>query len=178
MTCSGAAKFMTEQARRLNIPVSTPWRTHKRLAWAAKIDPSDQPRDIFNSDPTYLADWVESAYHAILAAGPRRKLLPFKMPVLKGYKPAPVHKAYPGRQQMQKFYKSNQWKQLRYDCFHRHGFCCLSCGRSRKDGIKLHCDHIIPVSVNPSLMADPDNLQPLCSECNEGKGNRYNTDLR
>lgn len=38
---------------------------------------------------------------------------------------------------------------MRYDVLRRDDFHCVRCGRGRKDGVKLHVDHIVPVS--PSL---------------------------
>lgn len=60
---------------------------------------------------------------------------------------------------------------MRYDVLHRDGFHCVRCGRGREDGVKLHVDHIVPVSRDgKSVMG---NLQTLCEDCNCGKGNRY-----
>ena len=60
---------------------------------------------------------------------------------------------------------------MRYDVLHRDGFHCVRCGRGREDGVKLHVDHIVPVSRGgKSVMG---NLQTLCEDCNCGKGNRY-----
>ena len=47
----------------------------------------------------------------------------------------------------------------------------VKCGRGREDGVKLHVDHIKPVSRGgKSVMS---NLQTLCEDCNCGKGNKY-----
>lgn len=35
---------------------------------------------------------------------------------------------------------------MRYDVLRRDGFRCVKCGRGREDGVKLHVDHIKPVS--------------------------------
>ncbi len=49
---------------------------------------------------------------------------------------------------------------------------CAQCGRTpSEDGVKLHFDHKIPQRWGGTN--DPDNLQPLCSECNEGKKDYY-----
>lgn len=49
---------------------------------------------------------------------------------------------------------------------------CAQCGRTpTEDGVKLHVDHKIP--QNWGGTNDPENLQALCSECNEGKKNLY-----
>lgn len=56
---------------------------------------------------------------------------------------------------------------MRYDVLRRDGFRCVKCGRGREDGVKLHVDHIKPVSRGgKSVMA---NLQTLCEDCNCGK---------
>jgi 5-methylcytosine-specific restriction endonuclease McrA len=51
---------------------------------------------------------------------------------------------------------------------------CAQCGRTpEEDEVKLHVDHKIPQSWGGTN--DRDNLQALCSECNEGKKNLYAT---
>lgn len=58
-----------------------------------------------------------------------------------------------------------------HDVLRRDGFRCVKCGRGREDGVKLHVDHIKPVSRGgKSVMS---NLQTLCEDCNCGKGNKY-----
>lgn len=60
---------------------------------------------------------------------------------------------------------------LRYEIIQRDGGRCCICGRSpAEDGVKLHVDHIIPVSKGGKTEAS--NLQTLCESCNLGKGNR------
>lgn len=60
---------------------------------------------------------------------------------------------------------------MRYDVLRRDGFRCVKCGRSREDGVKLHVDHIKPVSRGGK--SEMGNLQTLCEGCNCGKGNKY-----
>lgn len=60
---------------------------------------------------------------------------------------------------------------LRYDIMKRDKFRCQLCGRSADDGIKLHVDHIIPVSKGGKTI--PHNLRTLCEQCNLGKSNKY-----
>lgn len=67
---------------------------------------------------------------------------------------------------------------LRYTALARYGNHCACCGRSPKDGIILHVDHILPRKTHPELQADINNLQILCHECNLGKGNRCTKDWR
>lgn len=51
---------------------------------------------------------------------------------------------------------------------------CAQCGRTpNEDGVKLHVDHKIPQAWGGTN--EPENLQALCSECNEGKKHLYAT---
>ncbi|MCL2773745.1 MAG: HNH endonuclease [Oscillospiraceae bacterium] len=59
---------------------------------------------------------------------------------------------------------------LRYQVLKRDNSKCVVCGRSVKDGVILHVDHIIPFSLGG--LTTLDNLQTLCAECNIGKSNR------
>ena len=59
---------------------------------------------------------------------------------------------------------------LRYDILKRDGRRCRMCGATVEDGVKLHVDHIIPVSKGGRT--EPSNLQVLCSRCNRGKSNK------
>lgn len=60
---------------------------------------------------------------------------------------------------------------LRADVMRRDGYRCRMCGASRHDGVRLHVDHIVPVSRDGRTL--PENLQTLCEACNLGKGNRF-----
>lgn len=57
---------------------------------------------------------------------------------------------------------------LRYDVLRHDNFQCRLCGRSKRDGVILEVDHIIPVSKGGTSVFE--NLQTLCRECNRGKG--------
>lgn len=64
--------------------------------------------------------------------------------------------------------RGNINKKMRFLVFERDNFTCQSCGRTPKDdGIKLSPDHIVPVEWGGQTTLE--NLQALCSECNEGK---------
>ena len=55
---------------------------------------------------------------------------------------------------------------------------CRACGASPTpdNGVRLHVDHIVPVSKGGGDSLD--NLQLLCDSCNFGKGSRDHTDFR
>lgn len=75
------------------------------------------------------------------------------------------------------FYKSPEWRQLRYKALVKNGRKCLACG-AHGDGIVLHVDHIKPRSKYRELELDINNLQVLCEDCNIGKSNVDETDWR
>ncbi len=75
-------------------------------------------------------------------------------------------------------YNSPEWQKLRYFVLKRDNGVCQLCGRGRKDGVVLHVDHIVPLSVDWSKRLDPNNLQTLCEDCNLGKSNKDCIDWR
>lgn len=60
---------------------------------------------------------------------------------------------------------------VRFEVLAAWGFRCAYCGRSAKEGARLHVDHVIPQAEHGSH--DRDNLVAACSACNLGKGGRY-----
>lgn len=64
--------------------------------------------------------------------------------------------------------RSQMTNKLRYTILKKDRFRCKICGRTAKDGIKLHVDHIIPISKGGKTVIS--NLRTLCEECNLGKG--------
>lgn len=60
---------------------------------------------------------------------------------------------------------------LRWDIMKRDNFRCVRCGATADDGVKLHVDHIIPVSKGGKTI--PSNLRTLCERCNLGKRDKY-----
>ena len=60
---------------------------------------------------------------------------------------------------------------MRYDILTRDGHRCVICGATVADGVKLHVDHIIPVSKGGKTI--PSNLRTLCDRCNLGKRDKY-----
>lgn len=80
--------------------------------------------------------------------------------------------------QLDAFYNSQGWRQLRYQALKIHGGRCMLCNRGRKDGVQMHVDHIKPRAKFPELALVLDNLQVLCRDCNLGKRHLDETDWR
>lgn len=76
------------------------------------------------------------------------------------------------------FYDSPEWQRLRYRALKAYGAACQCCGATRKDGVKIHVDHIKPRSKHPELELEFTNMQVLCEPCNFGKSNIDATDWR
>lgn len=75
------------------------------------------------------------------------------------------------------FYQTSAWLHLRFLAFQAFGRKCMCCGRTSME-TDLHVDHIRPVSLFPDLKLSLDNLQVLCADCNVGKSNLFEVDLR
>lgn len=73
------------------------------------------------------------------------------------------------------FYKSYEWRRLRYTIIKQYGPTCMACGATNK---VIHVDHIKPLRKYWHLRLESTNLQVLCEECNHGKGNWDETDFR
>lgn len=71
------------------------------------------------------------------------------------------------------FYQSAEWKRMRVTILERDGATCRLCGGRGDRGAIVNVDHIRPLKFHWDLRLDPTNLQVLCADCNEGKGNRY-----
>lgn len=71
---------------------------------------------------------------------------------------------------LRKLERSKVTASLRYDVIRRDASTCKLCNASINDGIKLHVDHIIPVSKGGKI--ELSNLQTLCERCNFGKTNK------
>lgn len=76
------------------------------------------------------------------------------------------------------FLQSKAWKRLRYQALKLHGMKCQACGTSPSTGSVLNVDHILPRRLFPESALQIENLQVLCADCNEGKGNWDMTDFR
>ena len=87
------------------------------------------------------------------------------------FEPTPAYQQGMGKL----FYKTREWRELRYKVLVRIGKKCQCCGEING---YIHVDHIRPRSLFPELELDENNLQVLCHECNHGKGNWDMTDWR
>ena len=70
------------------------------------------------------------------------------------------------------FYRSKEWRRLRYQAFRKYGNKCCVCGRGASDGMVMHVDHIKPRCLHPHLALELSNLQIMCNECNVSKSNK------
>lgn len=75
------------------------------------------------------------------------------------------------RRQSKEYQRSKMTQSLRYNIMKRDGFRCVLCGRTADDGVKLHVDHIMPVSKGGKTVES--NLRTLCEDCNMGKSDKY-----
>lgn len=58
-----------------------------------------------------------------------------------------------------------EWAALRAAVFERDSYTCLYCGAC---GVRLECDHVVPVSLGGASTMD--NLATACLPCNRSKG--------
>ncbi len=66
--------------------------------------------------------------------------------------------------------RSKMSASIRYDVLNRDKFRCQICGATQSDGVKLHVDHIIPISKGGKT--EMNNLRTLCDRCNLGKSDK------
>jgi len=82
------------------------------------------------------------------------------------------------------FYASWDWRTLRMEVIKEFGRACQCCGATpgmayaSGDPVRICVDHIKPISKFWELRLVKSNLQILCDECNQGKGNWDQTDFR
>jgi 5-methylcytosine-specific restriction endonuclease McrA len=87
------------------------------------------------------------------------------------FEPPPVYVFGMGKD----FYKTPEWRDVRYKALVRFGKKCQACGETNG---YIHVDHILPRSKYPERELDIENLQVLCEACNIGKSNTDTTDWR
>ena len=73
--------------------------------------------------------------------------------------------------QSKEFLASPAWRRLRYAALAKYGNKCSCCGATPEGGAVMNVDHIKPRAIYPDLALRLDNLQVLCGDCNQGKGN-------
>lgn len=109
-----------------------------------------------------------------LKAHPSKPICKLCLHFQKNPKPPERHDGKKKNKKEVDFYKSWDWKKLRYETLKKYGAMCMLCGSD----YRIVVDHIKPRSRFPELELDPDNMQVLCNECNMGKGNKDYTDFR
>lgn len=62
------------------------------------------------------------------------------------------------------FYKTKEWRNLRYQVLLDEGFCCRRCGLNANIG-----DHIIPIKENWDMRLERSNIQAMCKSCHNQK---------
>ena len=77
------------------------------------------------------------------------------------------HKEENEREMRKGLQKNPTWFTIRFEIFKRDDFSCQYCGRSAQDNIKLHLEHIKPLSKGGTFAFS--NLITSCEECNLGK---------
>lgn len=108
-----------------------------------------------------------------------KKAAPYRNIERRGRRPIMTLSPHPnakGKADADIFYRSREWRELRYEAFKRYGRHCCVCGRGREHGVVLHVDHKIPRSKRPDLALDISNVQIMCEDDNIGKGNRDSID--
>lgn len=79
------------------------------------------------------------------------------------------------RKESAEYQRSKMNQSLRYEVMKRDGFRCVLCGRSAiEDHVRLHVDHIRPVSKGGKT--EMSNLRTLCQDCNLGKSDKFDPD--
>lgn len=78
----------------------------------------------------------------------------------------------------QQFYRSDEWKAVRNEVVESQPLVCKGCGLDMHDDRKMiNVDHILPLRFFWFLRLTLSNLQILCRDCNECKGNRVYQDI-
>ena len=71
------------------------------------------------------------------------------------------------------FLQTREWLELRWKILERDGRVCRCCGTRGMPSNPLQVDHMKPRWKFPDLALDPNNLQVLCFQCNNGKGGSF-----
>lgn len=69
--------------------------------------------------------------------------------------------------------QEHEWRIIRTRIFKRDNYTCQYCGER---GVKIECDHVIPVSKGGS--STDDNLKTACFKCNRSKRDKTLSEWR
>ena len=159
-----------QQGQHWNLPsdcvLADQLRTMLGLATLKKSELSELAARLVVEDPV------------LASKGTRKTKRAIKKSAAKAIKLLPECEWSYSREAYRKFITSDEWRGVRYQAIRTLGNKCLACGRSPKDGVKIHVDHIEPCSKNWSRRLDLSNLQVLCDDCNMGKSNLFKDDWR
>ena len=153
------SEITTEEAKRLRVPLKRYQYIERKLFMKQKVEPVTQSTVTCiatYSSPQGRNRYVKNAVFSIDEIPLRYERLQQKI------------KYQTSDEMRKKRARSQMTDKLRYQILKRDGFRCKLCGRSAEDGVKLHVDHIIPVSKGGETV--PSNLRTLCETCNWGKG--------
>ena len=150
-----------EQAMSYKIPLSTYQLLEHRLVQGKKLEPKTTMRIICKA--SYTSTKGKSNY---------QKEKSYSLSDIKAhYQSVEAQlKNESAKEYQQKYERSKMSASLRYTVLRRDGFRCQICGATQADGVKLHVDHIVPISKGGKT--ELSNFRTLCEQCNLGKGNK------
>lgn len=163
------------------------WQIYKDLVKHFRLEPAQIKFFRFEEDPMALEYWFKSNQarledHATLVKLTGRKPRPPKKAKVKPQQcgPAMLKRSPQALSRIEKstFFKSEEWRRMRFRVFEKYGRRCMCCGARPSDGAVMHVDHIKPIHAYPELRLDFDNLQVLCADCNYGKSAFSTMDFR
>lgn len=85
---------------------------------------------------------------------------------------AAVSRARDRTHEWRAWYKTQQWRRLRWSVLVRDLFACQICGRVEADTSQLVGDHKVPHRGNEALFFDEANVWCLCKTCHDGAKQR------
>lgn len=156
-----SSKINAEKIKGLKIKLKTFVNIENKLCKKMKLAPqlsisiqikagytSPKGRNSYSKDRTFQYIEIVNAYYEYLKLKKQKQEYSYKV----------------------KIERAKMNDSLRYDILKRDGFRCQLCGASAKEGVKLHIDHIVPVSKGGKTVAS--NLRTLCYRCNMGKSDK------
>ena len=84
------------------------------------------------------------------------------------HKPVPTKRTRPASSTKQGY--GTDWQRLRIEILQRDQWTCAYCHKPLL-GPDATVDHLIPISIAPSLRLDPSNLVAACRRCNGRRAN-------